>query len=112
MIRQDPEAAETVRQAALFQSALHKQLHWMNDETFTGADEANTVQVTINGHQTLIGLHIQNGLLKKFGAEGVEQRINEALLNASLTAAEALEAKGAGLEKAFAEISRVVEGLA
>lgn len=62
----DPHVARALTLAARFQSALDGTLNQMNNGSFRATDEAETVEVTINGHQWLTGLRIEDGLLKKW----------------------------------------------
>lgn len=79
------QVAETLAQAQRLTSALNGHLDRMNAETFTATDESGTVEVNLDGHLWLTGVHIEGGLLR-LGAETVQQRLNEALHHA-LTAA-------------------------
>jgi len=67
------------------QSALADYQYRMTAESFVGTDESGTVEATVNGEHRLIGLHLEDGLLR-LGAEVVEQRIGEALQNAHAAA--------------------------
>lgn len=78
----EPHVARALSVAARFQSALDSQLNQMNNKSFRAFDQTKTVEVSINGHQWLTGLRIEDGLLKELGAEMVGTRINEALRNA------------------------------
>jgi DNA-binding protein YbaB len=85
-----PEAAETLKHFQRFASLLEEQMQQTESESFTGKDEEETVQATINGaSRCLTGLYIEEGLLR-LGAETVEERINEAVQNAQLAASEVL----------------------
>ena len=64
---------------------LDEQVRSMHAQSFSGSDQAGTVDVTLDGQFKLVGLEIEDGLLR-MGAETVEQRINEALLNARTNA--------------------------
>ena len=77
-----PQVAAVLKQAQRLQSIVDDQLHKMNSETFTATDESETVEVTLNGHHYLTAAFISDGLLR-LGARTVEQRINEALQNAT-----------------------------
>lgn len=85
-----PQAAEVLQHLQRFTSTLDEQLHRSKAQTFTGADEAKTVAVTIDGRHVLTGLYIEEGLLR-LGAEAVEMRINEALQVAQTAASAAVE---------------------
>lgn len=87
-----PQAAEALRQMQRFTSALDEQMRWTNTETFTGTDEAKTVEATINGRLCLTGLRIDDGL-PRLGAETVERRINEALRHARAAATAGINAE-------------------
>jgi DNA-binding protein YbaB len=86
-----PQAAEALRQVQRFTSALEDQMHRPEAESFTGTDEAKTVEVTLNGRRCLTGLRIDDSL-PQLGAETVEQRINEAVRNAQAAAAATIAA--------------------
>lgn len=109
----DPHVARALTLAARFQSALDGTLNQMNNGSFRATDEAETVEVTINGHQWLTGLRIEDGLLKKLGAEAVAQRVNEALHNAQAAASAYNDAAGEQLTAALSAMSRAMnEGMA
>jgi DNA-binding protein YbaB len=99
-----PEVAAVLRQAAQLQSLMDEQLHKMNNQTFTATDEAETVEVTLDGHHHLTGTFIADGLLR-LGAQTVEQRVNEALQNAAAVAAESSELDRERIDAAVADIT-------
>ncbi|WP_024448817.1 YbaB/EbfC family nucleoid-associated protein [Mycolicibacterium iranicum] len=99
-----PEVAAVIRQARRLQSLMDEQLDKMATESFTGADEEETVEVTLNGHQWLKDVYIQDGLLR-LGAETVEQRVNEALQRASADATASIDADRERLDAVVAEIT-------
>ncbi|MGV0654870.1 YbaB/EbfC family nucleoid-associated protein [Mycolicibacterium thermoresistibile] len=86
-----PTVAAVLRHSEQLQSIMDDQLHKMNTQTFTATDESETVQVTLDGHQQLTHIHIEDGLLR-LGAATVEQRLNEALQKATATAMSSIEA--------------------
>ena len=86
-----PEVAAVLRQARRLQSLMDEQLDKMATESFTAADETETVEVTLNGHHWLKDVYIQDGLLR-LGAETVEDRVNEALQKASAEASASIDA--------------------
>jgi len=88
---QHPQVAEALEQLKRFNSALEDQMYQANIESFTGTDEAETVNVTIDGRHALTGLFIEDGLLR-LGAQTVEERLNEALRNAQAAATSAITA--------------------
>ncbi|GAB7144511.1 secretion protein EspL [Mycobacterium riyadhense] len=102
----DPHVAQALALAARFQAALDGTLNQMNTGSFRGADEAETVEVTINGHQWLTGVRIKDGLLKEIGAEAVGARVNEALMNAQSTASAYNDAAGQQLTAALEAMSQ------
>lgn len=104
----DPQIAEALQHAAAFQSALDEQLHQMGSTSFRGTDEAGSVVVTINGSQSLTGVYLEPGLLRRNG-EVVGQRINEALQNAQAAAAAARETRHERLLTLLADITRSLE---
>jgi DNA-binding protein YbaB len=99
-----PEVAAVLRQAQRLQSLMDDQLTKMNTETFTAADESDTVEVTLNGHHWLTDVYIEAGLLR-LGAEVVQGRVNEALQKASAKAAESIAADREHLDEMIARIS-------
>lgn len=99
-----PEVAAVLHQAQRLQSIMDDQLHRMSTQTFTATDETETVEVTLNGHQHLIGAFIEDGLLR-LGVETVQQRLNEALHNANAAASASIEADRERIDAAVAEIS-------
>jgi DNA-binding protein YbaB len=104
-----PQVAAVLRQAQRLQSIVDDQLHKMNTETFTATDEAKTVEVTLNGHHHLTAAFISDGLLR-LGASVVEQRINEALHNATAAATQSIEADRERIDAAVAEITEDMQG--
>ena len=90
----DPHVAQALALAARFQSALDGTLNSMNNGSFLGKDEAETVEVSINGHQWLTGVRIEEGLIKELGAEVVGMRVNEALQKAQMAASNYNDAAG------------------
>ncbi|EFP41108.1 type VII secretion system ESX-1 associated protein EspL [Mycobacterium tuberculosis] len=108
----DPHVARALTLAARFQSALDGTLNQMNNGSFRATDEAETVEVTM-GTSGLTGLRIEDGLLKKLGAEAVAQRVNEALHNAQAAASAYNDAAGEQLTAALSAMSRAMnEGMA
>ena len=105
-----PNVAQALALAGRFQAALDGTLNQMNSGSFRGTDEAKTVEVTINGHQWLTGVRIEDGLLKELGAEAVGARVNEALQNAQATASAYNDAAGQQLTAALAAMSAAANG--
>jgi DNA-binding protein YbaB len=103
-----PQVAAVLKQAQRLQSLMDDQLAKMNTETFTATDEAETVEVTLNGHQWLTGVFIEDGLLR-LGTATVEGRVNEALQKASLQASESIEADRERIDAVVAEITADME---
>ncbi|ABM10940.1 MULTISPECIES: YbaB/EbfC family nucleoid-associated protein [Mycolicibacterium] len=99
-----PEVAAVLRQARRLQSLMDEQLDKMATESFTATDENDTVEVTLNGHQWLKDVYIQDGLLR-LGAEEVEQRVNEALHKASAEASASIDADRERIDAVVAEIT-------
>lgn len=99
-----PEVAAVLRQAQRLQSVMDEQLAKMNSDSFTATDEGETVEVTLNGHQWLTDVFINDGLLR-LGAETVQNRVNEALQNATAMAAESIAADRERIDAAVAEIT-------
>ena len=99
-----PEVAAVLKQARRLQSLMDDQLDKMASDTFTGSDEDETVEVTLNGHHWLTDAYIQDGLLR-LGAETVEQRVNEALQKASAEASATIDADRERIDAVVAEIT-------
>ena len=99
-----PEVAAVLRQAGRLQELMDEQLHKMATESFTATDESHTVEVTLNGHPRLVDVYLADGLLR-LGSGTVEERLNEALRNATEVAAESIAADRDRLNDAVAEIT-------
>jgi DNA-binding protein YbaB len=99
-----PQVAAVLEQAQRLQAVMDEQLHKMNTQTFTATDEAESVEVTLNGHHHLTNVFIEDGLLR-LGAHEVEQRLNEALQNATLAATESIDADRERIDSLVAEIT-------
>ncbi|GFP48995.1 ESX-1 secretion-associated protein EspL [Mycobacterium kansasii] len=104
----DPTAARALALMSQFQSALQGRLHQMNNGIFKASDETKSVHVTLNGYQWLTGIRIENGLLKKVGAQGVAERVNEALQNAQRAVSVFDEQSGQTLAETLATISGAI----
>lgn len=104
-----PEVAAVLREAERLQSAMDDQLAKMSTQTFVATDETETVEVTLNGHQLLTDVLIEDGLLR-LGAATVESRINEALRKASVLAAESLAVDQERIDAILAEITADPDG--
>lgn len=102
-----PEVAAVLKQARRIQSLMDEQLDKMAGDSFTAADDGETVEVTLNGHHWLKDVRIQDGLLR-LGAETVEQRLNEALQRANEEASATIEADRERIESVVAEIAAEV----
>ena len=99
-----PEVAAVLRQARRLQSLMDEQLDKMATASFIASDEHDTVEVTLNGHQWLKDVYIQDGLLR-LGAEEVEHRVNEALHKASAEASASIDADRERIDAVVAEIT-------
>lgn len=99
-----PAVAAILNQAQRLQQVLDDQLHKMSTETFTATDEAKTVEVTLDGHHNLAGLFIKDGLLRE-GVPTVQQRIAEALANATTKATGSIAADNARINDVIADIN-------
>lgn len=99
-----PQVAAVLQQAQRLQSVMDDQLAKMNSQTFTAADETETVEVTLNGHSWLTDLFIKDGVLR-LGAETVQARINEALQKATAEATSSLEADRERIDSIVADIT-------
>lgn len=99
-----PEVAAVLKQAQRLQALMDEQLSKMDSESFTATDESETVEVTLNGHHWLKDVFIEDGLLR-LGASTVEQRLNEALQNATADATASIDADRERLDAVVAEIT-------
>ena len=99
-----PDVAAVLQQAQRLQSLMDEQLHKMKNETFTATDDAETVEVTLNGHHHLTGTFIADGLLR-LGAPTVEQRLNEALEKATDAASRSIELDRDRIDAVVADIT-------
>lgn len=99
-----PQVAAVLAQAQRLQSIMDDQLHRMNTQTFSATDESETVEVTLNGHHHLTAAFIEDGLLR-LGVETVQQRLNEALQNATAAASASIEADRERIDAAVAQIT-------
>ena len=99
-----PEVAAVLKQAHRLQALMDEQLSKMDSESFTATDESETVEVTLNGHHWLKDVFIEDGLLR-LGANTVEQRLNEALQNATADATASIDADRERLDAVVAEIT-------
>ncbi|MDT5082954.1 MAG: hypothetical protein QOJ80_7591, partial [Mycobacterium sp.] len=70
----------------------------------TATDEAETVEVTLNGHHWLTDVFIEDGLLR-LGADTVAARVNEAIQSAEATASASIEADRERIDSVVAEIT-------
>jgi DNA-binding protein YbaB len=104
-----PEVAAVLKQARRLQSLMDEQLDKMAGDSFTAADDTETVEVTLNGHHWLTDVFIEDGLLR-LGAEAVEGRVNEALQKASAAASVTVDADRERLDAVVAEITAEVSG--
>ncbi len=105
-----PQVAEALQQAQRFQSTLEDQEHRTKTESFTATDEAKSVTVTVNASLCLTGLYIEDGLLR-LGVETVEQRVNEALLNARTDATAAVDTEYEQLAESLGDIVGSLKGI-
>lgn len=80
-----PQAAEALRTLEQLGDLIDGQKRRATNESFTARDEAETVEVTIDGNRHLKGLRIDDSL-PQLGSEEVERRINEAVRNAQAAA--------------------------
>ena len=103
-----PDMDAALQQAQLAQSSLEDFMHAMNTGTFTGTDDARTVEVTINGRQWLTDLYIEDGLLR-LGAETVAARLTEAVHSAQAAATAGVEAQQEQLSAKLDDIVATLE---
>jgi len=102
-----PQATEVLGEFKKFSDVLEGAMKQQGVGSFTGQDEAETVEVVINGDRCITELHIEPGLLRQ-GAETVEERINEALTKANAAASESFAAL---YGQTFAALNQIVGSL-
>jgi DNA-binding protein YbaB len=100
-----PQVTDMLEQLQRFSSVLDDQMQRTKTGSFTATDEAETVEVTVDAHGWLTGLHIEEGLLRQ-GAETVQLRISEALIKAQANGDVALEAQQEQLAADLTDITR------
>lgn len=98
-----PQVTAVMEEFRRFNDVLEAQVNRKTTESFTATDEAETVEVTIDGESCLTGLHIEDGLLR-LGADTVERRINEALRSAQAEALANINAQAEQTAKSLSEI--------
>ncbi len=99
-----PEVSAVLAQARRLQSLMDDQLDKMANDSFTASDEADSVEVTLNGHHWLKDVYMRDGLLR-LGAEAVEQRVNQALQKASAEASARIDEDRRRIDAVVAEIT-------
>lgn len=105
-----PQVAAVLRQAGRLQDLMDSQLQKMANESFTAADESETVEVTLNGHHHLVDVHLSDGVLR-LGSDTVSRRLNEALHNATEVASESIAVDQDRLNEAIADITGDTPGI-
>ncbi len=100
-----PQVAAVLRQAGRLQDLMDSQLQKMASESFTAADESETVEVTLNGHHHLVDVHLSDGGVLRLGSDTVSRRLNEALHNATEVASESIAVDQDRLNEAIADIT-------
>jgi DNA-binding protein YbaB len=86
-----PQATAALDTFKKFGDVLESAMMQQGAGSFTAQDEAETVEVVIDGDRCITQLHIEDGLLR-LGAEAVEERINEALMKANAAVSANLDA--------------------
>jgi DNA-binding protein YbaB len=86
-----PQATEVLDELKRFNDVLEGAMKQQGAGSFVAQDEAETVEVVINGDRVITQLHVEDGLLR-LGAETVAERINEALGKANAAASANLDA--------------------
>jgi DNA-binding protein YbaB len=99
-----PAVAAVIAQAHRLQQVLDAQLYKMKTETFTGTDESETVEVTLDGHHNLVDVFLEDGLLRR-GVDTVQTRIHEALAKATADASTSIAADRVRIDEQVADIS-------
>ena len=80
-----PQATAALDEMKKFNELLEGALTKKSTGSFSAKDETETVEVVVNGDILLTQVYIEDGLLR-LGAETVEDRINEALMKATVDA--------------------------
>jgi ESX secretion-associated protein EspL len=106
-IQPPSQTTEVLDELKKFTDVLEGAMKQQGAGTFAARDEAETVEVVINGERVVTELHIEDGLLR-LGAETVEERINEALGKANAAASENQEAI---YGQTFEALNRIVGSL-
>ncbi len=101
----NPEIAAEMGHLERFQSALEDQMQRTGTGLFSATDETETINVTLNGKLCMVGLYIDESVMR-LGPKTLEQRINEALLLAQAAATEAAVAQYAQLCSSLGEIAQ------
>ncbi|MEI7915751.1 MAG: YbaB/EbfC family nucleoid-associated protein [Mycobacteriaceae bacterium] len=96
---------DVLNQLERLNQLLDEQVRWTSAQSFSGSDEAGGVDVTLDGQLKLVGLEIEDGLLR-LGAEAVEQRINQALLNARTSAADGISSQQTQFMDSLFDVTR------
>lgn len=102
--RAHPVVAETMKHMQEFMKVLDGVKSQFESETFTGTDEDQTVEATVDSRHWLVRLDIEDGLLRH-GTEEVNDRINAAIRNAHGAATADSEAQQAKLFSTLTQIT-------
>ncbi|OSC40343.1 YbaB/EbfC family nucleoid-associated protein [Mycobacterium decipiens] len=103
-----PQVAAVLQQTTRLHTTLDHYAHQVDTQTYTGTDEARTVQVTLDGRRWLTDLYVTDGLLR-LGGPTVAQRINEALCNAREAAGSVISAQQEALIGGLAQITAALQ---
>jgi len=104
MSTESQQVPDVVNHLERLNELLEGQMRWINAQSFTAMDEAKTVEVTFDGQLNLVGLEIEDGLLR-LGAETVQQHINEALLHAQAGVSEGFTGRQEQLIDSMSDIA-------
>jgi len=104
MSTESQQVPDVVNHLERLNELLEGQMRWINAQSFTAMDEAKTVEVTFDGQLNLVGLEIEDGLLR-LGAETVQQHINEALLHAQAGVSEGFTGRHEQLIDSMSDIA-------
>jgi DNA-binding protein YbaB len=99
-----PAVAAVIAQAHRLQQVLDAQLYKMKTEMFTGTDESETVEVTLDGHHNLVDVFVEDGLLRR-GVETVQTRLHEALAKATADASASIASDNVRINAEVADIT-------
>jgi DNA-binding protein YbaB len=90
-----------------FSDLLEGVVEKKSNGSFSAKDETETVEVTLNGELVVSQVYIEDGLLR-LGAEVVQDRINEAIMKATV---EATAVNAANNEATIDAMSKMLDSM-